>query len=231
MRRHTVIRRLLPFAVVLLSSSVFAAGGASPATAPAHAAASAPAPATLSNRASAWPSDSLHLLPVALEASTGERFTLADTAGRVRVVSMFYASCPMVCPMTIETIRQIERAIPPPARAKFGVILATVDPERDTPKALHALAVQRHVDDRKWRLARATPSDTRALAAALGIQYRALDNGDFNHSTVLVLLDAEGRPIARSTRIGTADPQFIETVRKALTSSPSSSQTTPTTPP
>ena len=35
------------------------------------------------------------------------------------------------------------------------------------------------------------PRDVRTIAGLLGIRYRALADGDFNHTTVLVLLDAE----------------------------------------
>ena len=181
----------------------------------------APPTASPSARAS-WPSDSLHQLVFNLETSDGKTEPLARSAGRVRVVSMFYARCPMICPMTFETVRQIERALTAQERKSFGVLLVTVDPERDTPQALHALAGSRHVDDRLWRIARASPADTRTLAAALDIQYRALENGEFNHSTVLVLLDREGRIAGRSSSLGTPDPQFIRTVRDTIASTPTS---------
>jgi protein SCO1/2 len=163
-----------------------------------------------------WPSDSLHHLPFELEMSDGHAEPLAATAGRVRVVSMFYASCPMVCPLTFETIRQIERSLTAAERPLFGVVVVSVDPARDTPGALHALAKARHVDDKAWRIGRASPADTRALAAALGIQFRALENGDFNHSTVLVLLDPQGRIVGRSSKLGAPDPEFIQLVRRTI---------------
>jgi protein SCO1/2 len=60
----------------------------------------------------------------------------------------------------------------------------------------------------------------RQLAAVLGIQYRALPNGDFNHSTALILLDADGRLVARTTRLAGADPAFVEKVVAALRAVP-----------
>jgi len=56
----------------------------------------------------------------------------------------------------------------------------------------------------------------RKLAAVLGIQYRQLDDGEFNHSSALILLDGEGRISARTERIGTIDPAFVEAITKAL---------------
>jgi len=60
----------------------------------------------------------------------------------------------------------------------------------------------------------------RKLAAVLGIQYRALKNGDFNHTTALILLDADGRIAGRSTQLGNADPAFVKAVKAAAQRSP-----------
>ena len=49
----------------------------------------------------------------------------------------------------------------------------------------------------------------------LGVQYRALPNGDFNHSTNLILLDADGRIAGRTAQLGSADPAFVKQVKAA----------------
>lgn len=165
--------------------------------------------------AAEWPADSLYHVDVAMQTSLGTDTRFAANEGRARVVSMFYATCPMACPLTIETLRHIEHALSPGERARLGIVLVTLDPERDTPAALHALARERRVDEKRWTLARVSPSDTRKLAAALGVQYRQLDDGNFDHSSVLILLDASGRMLARSGKMGVPDPGFIEAVRKA----------------
>ena len=50
----------------------------------------------------------------------------------------------------------------------------------------------------------------------LGLQYRQLPDGEFNHSSELILLDADGRIAARTTRIGKLDPEFVEAIRKVV---------------
>ena len=42
----------------------------------------------------------------------------------------------------------------------------------------------------------------RKLAGVLGIRYRELADGEFNHTSALVLLDAEGRVLARTEKLG-----------------------------
>ena len=52
------------------------------------------------------------------------------------------------------------------------------------------------------------------------IRYRTLADGDFNHTSALVLLDADGRVVARTERIGFApDPAFLAAMRNTLRSS------------
>ena len=56
----------------------------------------------------------------------------------------------------------------------------------------------------------------RSVAALLGIRYRPLADGEFNHTSALVLLDAEGRIVARTEQVGSKpDPEFVAAVRKA----------------
>ena len=68
----------------------------------------------------------------------------------------------------------------------------------------------------------------RAIAGVLGVRYRVLADGEFNHTGVLVLLDADGRIVARSTKTsGTVDPQFMDRIRSALAAPRSTFHTTP----
>lgn len=163
-----------------------------------------------------WPGDSIHHIDVGIETSDGRRTSLAATGGRVRLVTMFYARCPMACPLTIDTLRSIDRELPAAQRANLRVLLLTLDPEVDTPAALRALAAERRIDETRWMLGRTSASDTRELAAALAIQYRRLENGEFNHASVIVLLSADGRVLARTSRMGKPDPAFVALVRSSL---------------
>jgi protein SCO1/2 len=129
---------------------------------------------------------------------------------------MFYTSCRYVCPLTIDSLRAIDRALSPAERERMGYVLITIDPERDTTARLAAVKAERHLDSAAWLLLRPEPGDLRGLAGMLGIRYRALADGEFNHTTTLVLLDDEGRVLARTERVGGgADPEFLAAVHAA----------------
>ena len=166
----------------------------------------------------ALPSDSIYQLPLTLTDQSGHAQPLAGGRGHPVLVSMFYTSCQFVCPMLVEALTDTQAKLGPEERAKLTVLLVSFDPERDTVAVLQRTAEQRQLDPARWTLARTDVKSVRKLAAALGIQYRALANGDFNHTTALILLDSEGRIAGRSSQLGNADPAFVKRVRAAAQS-------------
>jgi protein SCO1/2 len=167
------------------------------------------------------PSTSVYHLDVPLLDQDARARRFADGRGRARVVSMFYSSCKYVCPLIIDTVKKTRHALGAEDGARLDVLLVSLDPERDTPAVLAGLADSRHLDRGQWTLARTDAGHVRQLAAVLGIQYRQLEDGEFSHSSVLVLLDPEGRIVARTERLGEADPEFVAAVRSTLAAAPS----------
>jgi protein SCO1/2 len=100
------------------------------------------------------------------------------------------------------------------------VLLISLDTLRDTPAQLAQLAARQHLDAPQFRLAVAkNDADTRMLAAALGIRYRALTGGEIGHTARIVLLDADGTVRTVSTRLeAEPDPVLLDQVRAALAS-------------
>jgi protein SCO1/2 len=170
---------------------------------------------TIMTFATALPSDSIYRLQAPLIDQNGTKANWADPQNGPRIVSMFYSNCDYVCPMLFEAIKQVETKLPDEQRKRLSVGLVSLDPERDTPIALKKVASQRSVDESRWHLYQASSTDVRKIAAVLGVQYRKLSGGDFNHSTLLILLDAQGRLLARSDQISKLDPAFVEAVKKA----------------
>lgn len=152
---------------------------------------------------------------VAIETASGAHTHFAATDGYVRVVTLFYSHCPGVCPMTIDTLRDIDRKLSAQQRAKLHFVLLSLDPARDTPAALRTVAVEREIDSRRWLLGRTAAQDVAAVAAAARIQYRPLSDGSIDHSTALVLLDTNGRVLTRTGDVD--DPAaFVTAVRAAI---------------
>lgn len=142
------------------------------------------------------PGASVFDLAMPLTDQYGERLSLEGHPGPV-LITMFYATCPAACPLLVRDLKAIEAAMDPATREATRVVLVTFDPERDTTEKLAELAKKHKVDERRWRFARAADGDVRTLAAALGIKYRKLPDGQYNHSSVIALLDRKGVVVSR----------------------------------
>jgi len=141
---------------------------------------------------------SIYDLDLDLETQADEKVKLNLNVGKPVVISMFYASCPAVCPTLIRDLKKIDEALAPNIRAQTQFLLVTFDPVADTPEKLRKLAEDHGITDPRWTFARANDDDaTRELSTSLGIRYRAVEDGHFNHSTMITLLDRAGRPLAR----------------------------------
>jgi protein SCO1/2 len=171
---------------------------------------------TVAVAAGELPGDSIYQLPVTLTDQQGRDFAFAKRAGRPQLVSMFYISCQYVCPLIIETMKKTQHALDARERARLDVLLVSFDPARDTTERLKEVFGERKLDARSWTLARTDEASVRKLAAVLGVQYRALANREINHSTSIVLLDEQGRIVARTDRLGEVDPGFVTALHAAL---------------
>jgi len=163
------------------------------------------------------PGTSVYQLDVGLIDQQGHGWPWADRRGQVQIVSMFYTSCSMVCPMIVDTMKLTAQAVQAPGHAPLSLLLVSFDPARDTASVLRDYAQRRRLPSPPWMLARTeSPAAARQLAAVLGLQYRQLPDGDFNHSSELILLDAEGRVVARTSVIGRLDPEFVHAIERTL---------------
>ena len=146
--------------------------------------------------------DSVYALAAPLVDQRGRTVGLDLFRGHPVLISMFYANCPDACPLLIADLQRMERKLPPRIKADLRIVLVSLDPERDTPDALQALARARQVDESRWRLLRAPEDTVRDIGALLGVKYRRLPDGSFNHSSVITLLDPDGAIVVRDDAIG-----------------------------
>lgn len=160
------------------------------------------------------PADSVYQLSASFSDADGQAVAWTDLRGKPRVATLFYTSCRYICPLVVDSLRAVERDLTKEQRGRIGFVLISMDPARDTPDTLAKVVQERHLDPAGWLLLQPRPEDLRGIAGVLGVRYRSLADGEFNHTTTLVLLDASGRVLARTDRIGSeGDPEFLTAVR------------------
>ncbi len=166
--------------------------------------------------AQALPGDSVYQLDATVTDQDGNAGPWRNLRGTPRVMSMFYTNCHLMCPLIIENGKAVQAQLTPAERARLELVMISLDPARDTPRALRDIA-RRHRVRAHWRFLQPGANDVRAIASVLDVRYRFRDDGSINHTSVLVLVDAEGRVLARSEVAGAIpDPAFVAAVRAAL---------------
>ncbi|MDH4347930.1 MAG: SCO family protein [Gemmatimonadota bacterium] len=125
---------------------------------------------------------------LALVDQGGTRFAWERLDGRPAVVAFVFAHCATVCPTLVQDLLGARGASASPA-----LVLVTLDPRRDTPPRLAAIAAE-------WRL---SPGDfllggevaeVEATAAGWGIPWqRDTLTGEIRHGTQLFVVSVGGR--------------------------------------
>lgn len=133
-------------------------------------------------------------LPQHWRDDDGRELPLARLAGQRVILTMAYASCHRICPMTITALQAMQRALD--ARGEHAeIVVVGYDPANDDPGVWHRYRRARHLDRANWHFVTGTADDTARLARALGFDFWNYDEHVMHGSRVLVF-DAGGVPTA-----------------------------------
>lgn len=136
--------------------------------------------------------DSIYNLQSELLNTENQKVTLAQFAGQPVVVSMAYSSCAYACPLIISQMQQLEKELDKQGKKNVQFVLVSFDPQRDTPEVLKKYAEKRKLSA-KWTLLTAKSDKApREIANVLGVKYKKIEGGDYDHSFVITVLNKEG---------------------------------------
>jgi protein SCO1/2 len=129
-----------------------------------------------------------------LQDLSGADFGLEQLRGHPTLLFFGFTNCPDVCPTTLATLAQVQRAPPLPGSQ---VLFITIDPERDSAASLQ---VYLGAFNNRFVGARGDAAALAPLLKSLGaIAVREkLPDGSYtmDHSATLYLLDTRGRLVA-----------------------------------
>jgi len=140
----------------------------------------------------AFTDGSLYQLETEWTSDVGRKIQLGVLRGTPQIVILFFTHCEFTCPIILSDLRRIEMALPETVRDRVEFLLVSMDSERDTPSVLHEFRETHKLPVANWTLLRGEPDDVRELAALLGVNYKRDERGQFAHSNVITLLNAEG---------------------------------------
>lgn len=148
----------------------------------------------------------------------GEPYRLADHRGQVVLLFFGFAHCPDVCPVTLSNWARVEEALAGDDDVEF--VFVTVDPERDT---IERLREHLKIFSDNFRGLTGTEEQLTPVYERFGIFRKKISFSSsamgyvVDHSTVMLLLDREGK--VRLTFPFDADPdEIVHDVRRLLAS-------------
>jgi protein SCO1/2 len=141
----------------------------------------------------------------------GRTVTLEQMRGRVVVVGFAYAHCETVCPVVV---REVLRARSLLAEQPLAVILITLDPWRDTPSRLPAIAENWKLGTEEFVVSGSVREVEQVLDSWGVSRSRNTDTGLITHATPVYVVRADGR---LGFRVGPSAEQIVAAVRTAET--------------
>ena len=130
----------------------------------------------------------------------GEAFDWGRLAGRPALLTFGFGHCGTVCPLTVMNAKQVQDRFRAEGR-EMELVVITLDPWRDTPARLPALARQFHLDAGaegdgdhidSYLLSGPVEAVNAGLDALQVARERVPDTGEIIHPSLVYLLDGEG---------------------------------------
>src|SRR2546428_12176598 len=121
---------------------------------------------------------------------SGRVVTLSAQRGQIVALTFLYTTCPDVCPLTASRFRSAQAELQADA-TRVTFIAVSVDPDRDTPKAVQEFSAM-HGLSANWYYLVGERAQLSPVWAAYGIGVQAGSN-TVTHNDAVYLIDARGR--------------------------------------
>lgn len=136
---------------------------------------------------------------LALVAQTGDTITLARFAGRPVLVTFAFAHCTTICPVIVKQTLDAQAMLRGTA-AYPAVLIVTLDPWRDTPSRLPALAESWQLPQAEAFVLSGAVEQVEAVLNGWNIpRTRNESTGDVSHPSLVYVVDENGRIAFAST--------------------------------
>ena len=162
------------------------------------------------------PKNSIYLSKAPWTTHEGKTVTLSSLRGSPTVVSMLYTSCKATCPLTLLDLQAIEKGLTAEAKSKVQFAIFSFDSSTDTPAHLKEFANSHNLSGAHWTFHSGKVASVRELAALLGIRFKLLDGGGFDHSNIITVLDTEGVIIHKQVGLKQVPTETIALLNQTL---------------
>ena len=131
-------------------------------------------------------------------------FSLQQLKGRTQVVTFIFTHCQTSCPLQVQALTLVQRALSPALSKRVHFVSFSIDPERDTPAVLAQYAAAMGAGLDNWSFVTGHPQEISWLHKHFGAQVKRLSGDQLDHRVAVYLLDASGELAQKYT--GDIDP-------------------------
>ena len=159
---------------------------------------------------------SLYALNSVWTSDVGREVKLEVLRGRPQVIALFFTHCEHSCPLIVADMKAIDKALPRRVREKVDFLLVSIDPERDTPEALHAFRIKHELPTERWTLLRGSTEATRELAGMVGFNYQPGSPTQYAHSLLISILNESGEIVFQQSGLGRPAGEAVATLLRVM---------------
>ncbi len=159
---------------------------------------------------------SLYLLNAIWTSDVGREVKLEVLRGRPQVIALFFTNCEHSCPLIVENMKAIDKALPGNVRDKVDFLLVSIDPERDTPEALRGFRARHALPTERWTLLRGNAEATRQLAGMVGFSYQPGSPTQYAHSLLISIMDESGVIVFQQVGLGRPPDEAVASLLRIM---------------
>jgi len=141
---------------------------------------------------------------VSLVDQANEPFSLQQLKGRTLVVTFIFTHCQTSCPLQVQALTRVQRALSPELSKRTQFVSFSIDPDRDTPAVLAQYAAVMGARTDNWSFVTGHPQELTWLHQHYGAQVKRLSGDQLDHRVAVYLVDANGELAQKYT--GDLDP-------------------------
>ena len=139
----------------------------------------------------------------ALTDQRGDLFSSEDLEGQIYVVEFFFTTCPSICPIMTQNLRQVQSAFAD--ESEISLVSITINPAYDTPEVLANYAQKYDITHPNWHLLTGDQEMIYQMANKgfnLYVGPGSEVDGGFEHSGFFALVDRQGNIRSRFDQYG-----------------------------
>lgn len=127
-----------------------------------------------------------------LTRETGAPFSLAETNGKIAVVTFIYTGCADVCPLLTQKLVGVQDSLGQAFGRDVFFVSITLDPEVDRPDVLARYGRDLGCDPGGWAYLTGSAAEIAEVAHAYGVVFEKRPDGEVVHNLLTSICDRSG---------------------------------------